>query len=685
MTPPHFLSLMMLFWAAISLSFLPGEAYASSPSQELFEATSMLPAAHEGRIRPLDATARLWLHELAHANPSESSSPNLSPLDMLWSYHFLGHRPFDDLPLFHIHLADIKKLLHLPLKSDRFSLNQLKAAFADEATNLPSMRLLILHAYAADNKSAKGPTLSPKRELVELAKGLWVTLKGDDLIILKAPSMPPWHFLKSGMIAAEKVGGALPKLASSLQGQAGELLTLMQRLQKFESHRGIPLKQKEKGDIDLLHRLNAAGSTLKMLPSRLSHGEWHSLHALNLEYFDKEKDAFIPIGNFTLFSDAQYEKMRSAYLAFEDAATSHFLASPKDPVSLKEAAASFASSYEEAYRTLAGIPYHNAHGKSLSYPSASQLKAESLYHKWPLVEAAALGYLLALLSFAAGSSFPSLKKVGIAFASIGFLFHTALLLLRCYILQRPPVSNMFETVIYVPWIALLLGFFYYLRKKLLAMLIAGTCTGLILLIILKVSKLDARLDNVQAVLDSQYWLIVHVLMVVGSYGAFIMAGVLAHLYLARRFLIKGDAGILPSLATGILHALYIGLSLLIAGTLLGGVWAAESWGRFWDWDPKESWAFISICTYLIIVHAYSFGRCSDKGLAIGAIFGLMAISFTWYGVNYMLGMGLHSYGFGHGGQSYYLSYIALECMFLAAVLISAKRDAIKNSRKSAKL
>src|SRR5438128_6981056 len=91
----------------------------------------------------------------------------------------------------------------------------------------------------------------------------------------------------------------------------------------------------------------------------------------------------------------------------------------------------------------------------------------------------------------------------------------------------------------------------------------------------------------------------------------------------------------------ILQTLYGGTTLLITGTILGGIWAAESWGRFWDWDPKESWAFISSCFYLIWIHAYRFGRIGSFGLAIGAVGGLLAISFTWYGVNYILGTGLH--------------------------------------------
>jgi ABC-type transport system involved in cytochrome c biogenesis permease subunit len=117
----------------------------------------------------------------------------------------------------------------------------------------------------------------------------------------------------------------------------------------------------------------------------------------------------------------------------------------------------------------------------------------------------------------------------------------------------------------------------------------------------------------------------------------------------------------------------LGIALLIPGTILGGVWAAESWGRFWDWDPKESWAFISSCAYLIIIHSYTFGHIRGFGLAVGSIVGLLFISFTWYGVNYVLGTGLHSYGFGTGGEFWYYGFILAEALFLIWKCFSGNR------------
>jgi ABC-type transport system involved in cytochrome c biogenesis permease subunit len=179
------------------------------------------------------------------------------------------------------------------------------------------------------------------------------------------------------------------------------------------------------------------------------------------------------------------------------------------------------------------------------------------------------------------------------------------------------------------------------------------------------------LDIVQAVLDSHYWLLIHVLMVVGSYGVLFVAGVCGHIFLLQRTPS-------PLLEKTVLQTLYWGTALLICGTLLGGVWAAQSWGRFWDWDPKEAWAFISSALYLLWIHAYRFKKIAGRGLAIGSIVGLMAITFTWYGVNYILGSGLHSYGFGQGGERFYYLYLLVELLFLASLAL--KRFIYKNSR-----
>jgi ABC-type transport system involved in cytochrome c biogenesis permease subunit len=307
------------------------------------------------------------------------------------------------------------------------------------------------------------------------------------------------------------------------------------------------------------------------------------------------------------------------------------------------------------YADVAGTCYLQAEGKALKFPTQGQLKAEFFLYKFPFKWLIVAGYTLSFLFF--------LWKPRVAwlFLLSAFFLHSLALGLRIYILARPPVSNMGETILYVPWIAIGVGFLF--RTRIIAPLAASLAAAILLLFL----PSTLSLENVQAVLDSRYWLMVHVLMVVGSYGVFSVAGICGHIFLIQKKPTQ-------QLEKTIIQTMYLGTALLIGGTILGGVWAAESWGRFWDWDPKEAWAFISSGVYLMWIHAYRFKKISGRGLAIGAIIGLAAITFTWYGVNYILGSGLHSYGFGNGGEIFYYLYLATELLFIIGILIYKKSE-----------
>ena len=432
------------------------------------------------------------------------------------------------------------------------------------------------------------------------------------------------------------------------------------------------------------HRLQTAGTTLKMLPAKFSPGEWVSLQAFKLKVYDIQKKELVPSNNFTSFSNSNFNELRRAYLSLE-----MVILEQGSSEAIQASAINFADQYNIAYASLADKPYRQAQGKALTYPSSTRLQAETLYYRLPLIEITLMTYALALILMLANRRHSKLGRMTWLVLLSGFAVHTTVLILRCYILERPPVSNMFETVVYVPWIAVALGLSFYSATRSRLTIAAAVVASFALLVLLRLTQVDSRLENVQAVLDSQYWLIIHVLMIVASYGAFAVCGILGHFYLIEYALSKRNSPSpanslevqdrLAKIARFTLHTMYVGVALLIPGTILGGVWAAESWGRFWDWDPKESWAFISACVYLLVIHAYTFHHILDFGLAIGSITGLIAISFTWYGVNYVLGTGLHSYGFGSGGEFYYYMYVAVECLiiFLMVLLKSNTTNSLK--------
>lgn len=404
----------------------------------------------------------------------------------------------------------------------------------------------------------------------------------------------------------------------------------------------------------LRERLMEAGQLLHALPGK--GGQWYPLQALGIQTYNPSTNSLRLVENFTVYSSANFRRIQNAYLQ-------------QDIPTLKAA-------LSQAYLSLAGKTYLKVFGKELTYPSVFQMKMESFYYEAPLVEAAILLYAFTIIAFVLALTLPStrISYLALAILTAAFLVHTLVLIIRCYILERPPVSNMFETVIYVPWVALIASFAFWLYFRRPIILLASSLCALGLLILLKLTNLNSSMENVQAVLNSQYWLIIHVLLVVGSYGLFILAGILGQIYLGVYCFKKQKSVDMHFLAQSILQTMYLGVALLIPGTILGGVWAAESWGRFWDWDPKESWAFISSCVYLIWIHAYMFNKIGPFGLAVGSVIGLMTISFTWYGVNYILGTGLHSYGFGSGGEGYYYLFLTLELFFIILASIFYKKE-----------
>jgi len=188
----------------------------------------------------------------------------------------------------------------------------------------------------------------------------------------------------------------------------------------------------------------------------------------------------------------------------------------------------------------------------------------------------------------------------------------------------------------------------------------------------------------QPVLRDNFWLTIHVLTIVSSYAAGALAWGLGLLslgyYLLGRYR-PGGAGrpnqppaACAELAGFIYKAMQVAVLLLAAGTILGGLWADVSWGRFWGWDPKEVWALVSLLAYLVVLHGRYAGWIGNFGLAAGAVVGAAVIGMSWYGVNFLLGAGLHSYGFGKGGQTEFFMFLLLNVALLAAAAWRWRRE-----------
>ena len=299
----------------------------------------------------------------------------------------------------------------------------------------------------------------------------------------------------------------------------------------------------------------------------------------------------------------------------------------------------------------------------------SRIKSEVFYNSLKPFAKAWIFYLLFLLAYLLLVIFKkeSLFKYSLPLVFIAFCFHGLGMFLRSYIMSRPPVSNMYETVIWVPFVALIAGFVFYLRKSKWPFLASAIlCFFCLLLSSLAPEVLDGRLQPLEAVLRSSFWLTTHVLTITMSYSFFFLAFVLGDMVLISYLLKKQKPlDFAKKMFKPIYRLIQWGVVFLAGGTILGGIWADYSWGRFWGWDPKESWALICLLAYLALLHGKLIGWVSAFNLALFSVLIFFLVIMAWYGVNFVLGAGLHSYGFGSGGVEYVLAFFILHIIICA--------------------
>lgn len=305
------------------------------------------------------------------------------------------------------------------------------------------------------------------------------------------------------------------------------------------------------------------------------------------------------------------------------------------------------------------------------YPSPRAVAVELWHNRLDAFGRAAWGYATALVLLVAartlGPRWRALGAAGVVAAVAAVALQTLGLTLRCLISGRAPVTNMFESVIWVALGAAVLGLLFYARSRQPLWLFAALPISLacLLLVARLPVAMPAAIDPVAPVLRSNFWLTTHVLTITLSYAAFALAMALGHAIVWQYWRHpETAAAAAEELHRWLRSALHLGVLLLAVGTILGGVWANYSWGRFWGWDPKETWALIALLCYLFLLHGRLAGWWDRFGLAVGAIAAFAAILMTWYGVNFILGAGLHSYGFGVGGERYVAAFVLAETLFV---------------------
>ena len=251
--------------------------------------------------------------------------------------------------------------------------------------------------------------------------------------------------------------------------------------------------------------------------------------------------------------------------------------------------------------------------------------------------------------------------------------------LRIQVADRPPVTNMYESVIWVGFGITALALAFELRTRARYYLLAAAPLSIAALLLADSlpAVLDASIQPLVPVLRDNFWLSIHVPTITLSYACFALAMGLGHILLGHYLLMPTPLA--SGASTSAIQrriqrlqklnysVLQVGVLLLAAGIILGGIWAHFSWGRFWGWDPKETWAAIALLCYLLPLHGRFVGWVKPFGMAIASVVSFNAVLMAWYGVNFVLGQGLHSYGFGTGGTVWVAGIVLADLSLVAIV------------------
>lgn len=347
------------------------------------------------------------------------------------------------------------------------------------------------------------------------------------------------------------------------------------------------------------------------------------------------------------------------------------------------------ASANQALETIAS--YQQTWGKKV-IPANLKIELELLYNRtnsffWLMIAYSLLGFLLVILGFAEVFSAVSKQTKGIrrmtkmllGIMVVALLLHTLALGVRWYVSGHAPWSNGYEAIVFISGVGVLSGLLLYKNQNafipaagaLVAMIMMGFAHG--------GSMLDPQITPLEPVLKS-YWLMIHVGIITSSYAFFGLAAVLSALVLAL-FSVNATPKTTHAIKELTLvneMALTVGVFTLTIGTFLGGMWANESWGRYWSWDPKETWAFISIIFYAVVLHLRLVPKLRGTFVFnIASLWAIWTIIFTYFGVNYYL-TGLHSYAAGDPIPIPTWIYVAIMAMLALSLIAYYKSTRIKN-------
>lgn len=566
-----------------------------------------LPVQHDGRIKPVDTFARTMLSYLSGHESVGGMEAGAWLAETLFDPAKALHRP-----VFRIFRP---QLVGLPEKDSRYY------SYAELAPALDARREMIGKLLEADPKTLG----EDQKEIIRLHESsiLYTQLLRAFSALLPLNIRPP-AFLG---IAEDK-----PFTVNEFRRHEQKLQTRVKSILKNKGEDPDKYSQEEKEilsfamNMQILRQGSIDNVLFRIVPG--TGREWFSPWALG--------------------ESGQGSPASAAYLKhWEDMARAYIIG---DAAAWADAAAA-------------------ARAESRTFAPSGKIAMELFYGTWhPQIIAGGL-YLLAFGALVAAS----LAGIGWArTAALAFLFggcaaQALAITLRILILERPPVGTLYESIIFVAFLCALIGALYEWMRKDGIGLFTGAGSALILLFVAQGFAEEDTMKMLVAVLNTNFWLATHVLCITMGYGWCVITSAFAHIWLYRAARgAESDVLVKPVKTLALISLLFTAV-----GTILGGIWADQSWGRFWGWDPKENGALLIVLWIVWILHAQIAGQIGRRWFMAGMAYLSVIVSLAWFGVN-LLNTGLHSYGFISGIAFALGAFCVFETAFIGGMIYAAR-------------
>jgi len=600
--------------------------------RETLHAFSTLPVQDGGRIKPLSTYAGFALLKINGKRSTYDLEGNrIEPMEWLLDTMFFPE-PAEHYKIFLIQTSEVLDAIGVShegrKKRDRYSMAELNPGV--------SKLYELAREYSDETRYPSNKLTSTQRQIVNLASNVFQFQQLSHYTDFARHEFTiPEGSALAAIIPDNRYSTILDKAVTlrllTLALERG-MDAMTERLEPAEVQRLQEVLPQEFGQLDAATR----EKNLNDLRQMLHEMDIMSSRAQGLAIFPPtealgDQDHWLSAGemaDLAFMAGTPVEGELALLRSFEDVAR------------LREDPEAFAAKVTEFHNAVVGLA--KARGEYGKVPlEVGYYKANLLY--WSLIL-----FVLAFLVAAVSWMIPYNRFVGkiypLFLAPPGILLIAAITY-RCIIRSRPPVSTLYETILFITAVIVVVAFIIeYMNRQKIAFSVGAFLgmAGMFLAYRYEAKEGVDTMPSLQAVLDTNFWLSTHVTTVTMGYAAGLFAGAIAHVYIIGKLFGFGkhNTGFYKAVARMTYGVLCFGLVFSVVGTVLGGIWANDSWGRFWGWDPKENGALMIVLWELAILHGRLGGYIRDLGVAIACVFGGIIVAFSWWGVN-LLGVGLH--------------------------------------------